>query len=81
MPLQQKSVNKVDMGIEPFQPKQNFEKTKPKATLSPAKLEMKTRSVLNDELPADFNNQTVISSRVNGESFLQSKKGDKRNQF
>ena len=62
------SVNKVDMGIEPFKPKQSFEKTKLKGPLSPAKLEMK-RSVLNDELPSDFNNQTVISSRVNGESF------------
>jgi len=85
LPLQQKSINKVDMGIEPFKPKQNFDKTKPRGKQSPEKLEIKTRSILNDEIPAEFNNQTVISSRMghdNGHS-MQPKKSpaERKNQF
>ena len=67
-PPQQRSVNKVDMGIELFKPKQNFDKTKAKGKLSPEKLEIKTRSLYNDDLPTEFNNQTVTSSRMNYES-------------
>jgi hypothetical protein len=87
-PLQQKSVNKVDMGIEPFKPKQNFDKTKPRGKPSPEKLEIKTRSLYNDDLPAEFNNQTVISSRMthgdannNSPSLFKKSPAERRNQF
>lgn len=44
------------MGIEPFSPRENLDKSKPKGQFSPDKLIVKTRSLFNEDIPNEFNN-------------------------